>query len=1092
MRQSHEFLQSILDSLPAHIAVIDAKGVIVMVNQAWRRFGQENGLDDDEACVGMNYLDVCRKAYGSDSQEAERAWKGIRGVLEHRWSSTYLEYPCHGNGQRRWFGMHVNRLRHGDHNGAITTHLDISARKLAEKALEYESAVEAALSAIHVPLTAEHLTEGEMTEAILNHARRLTASPDGFVSAIDRNTGDNVVKTFVMESGGKPLREDGSAPVFRKGADGQYPSLLGISLNQKRGIVFNTMPPEISGHTPPGHMPIRRLMAVPVLLEGEPVGQIVLANKASDYTERDLAAIQRMAGFYALAVRRLHSLHQLRDSENRYRNLVEGMPAITYLASLDDNSATLYISPQVENILGIVPDVFLADPDIFSRMIHPDDREGLREALRRTYRDHVPLSVEYRMINATANLVWIRDDAHPLMGEDGRSMYLQGVMIDITRQKEAEAALLESRRQVELARNELESRVRERTNDLDLANRLLKDEIRQRIGIGENLRRERDRIQQYLDIAGVIFLVLNVDGAIRMINRKGLEILGYPESELLGKNWFFTCLSDEDRPLVWNLFKRIMSGEPSDEQVVSPVLTRQGERRVINWHNAVIHDREGEIVGTLSSGEDITERLRAEKALNEKHTELTQIFEAIPDAMVYANLDRRVIRINRAFTRLIGYEPEEVLGRETAMLYPNREEFLHQGELRFHSTASRDEIPYEMDYRHKNGELIICETVAAPVRDSTGATSGYLAVVRDIRKRKEMERILDNERRRLSLLFDSLPAWIILLDQDLRIRFANRVFRDIFGEPMNRFCYQVLRRRDRKCEGCLLLDPEKSSRGENELVYDDRVFQVLSYPFIDVDESPLFMELGIDITEKKTLQAEAIRAHQLASLGEMAAGVAHEINNPVNGIINYAQILLDECGGQGLTTDLAQRIGQEGERIAHIVKNLLSFARDAKEERNPVAVSPIIADTLSLMAAQLRKDGVAVRCHLPEDLPGIFANAQQMRQVFLNLLSNARYALNQKFPEFHPDKCIDITGEALTREGRPMVRLTFLDRGTGIPPEVMERIFHPFFTTKPTDKGTGLGLSISHGIIRDHGGDIRFESARGEFTRAIIDLPSHG
>lgn len=242
--------------------------------------------------------------------------------------------------------------------------------------------------------------------------------------------------------------------------------------------------------------------------------------------------------------------------------------------------------------------------------------------------------------------------------------------------------------------------------------------------------------------------------------------------------------------------------------------------------------------------------------------------------------------------------------------------------------------------------------------------------------------------------------------------------------------------------------------------------------------------------EKIALQSEAMRAAHLASLGELAAGVAHEINNPMNGIINYARIILDKSAEGSRERDIAGRIIKEGNRVDNIVGNLLFFAREVKDERLPVSLHEVLSNTLTLTEAQLKKEGIVLDLKVPDNLPFVNAQAQQLEQVFLNLISNARYALNERFPEGETAKLIKITGEKISRGGSPYVRATFLDHGAGIPADLLDKVMDPFFSTKPPGKGTGLGLSISHGIIADHGGRIAIESREGQFTQVIVELPA--
>ncbi len=246
--------------------------------------------------------------------------------------------------------------------------------------------------------------------------------------------------------------------------------------------------------------------------------------------------------------------------------------------------------------------------------------------------------------------------------------------------------------------------------------------------------------------------------------------------------------------------------------------------------------------------------------------------------------------------------------------------------------------------------------------------------------------------------------------------------------------------------------------------------------------------LARNLTEEEVVRAEAIRAAQLAAIGELASGVAHEINNPINAIINYAQIILDEPEDSETAENLSNIIS-EGRRIAGIVSNLLDFARRREEALAPVRVEKIISNSLQLVVHLLKKDGIICSIDIDDSLPPLLCNEQQLQQVVLNLISNARYALNKRYPKTCPKKRLKIKGELIQQDGAPVIRLTFTDYGIGIAPEIESRMFDPFFSTKPKGEGTGLGLSISHGLVRDHGGYIRVQSNFGEWTKFIVDLP---
>jgi len=243
-----------------------------------------------------------------------------------------------------------------------------------------------------------------------------------------------------------------------------------------------------------------------------------------------------------------------------------------------------------------------------------------------------------------------------------------------------------------------------------------------------------------------------------------------------------------------------------------------------------------------------------------------------------------------------------------------------------------------------------------------------------------------------------------------------------------------------------------------------------------------------NLTEEEVVRAEAVRAAQLAAIGELASGVAHEINNPINGIINYAQIILDEPEDPE-SVDSLKNIISEGKRIASIVSNLLDFSRPKEESVALSEINKIISNSLQLIAHLLEKDGIIYSVNIHDSVPLLLCNEQQLQQVFLNMINNARYALNKRYPRPCPEKQLHILGEFLDQEKKAFIRLTFTDYGIGIDPGIRERLFDPFFSTKPKGEGTGLGLSISHGLIKDHGGNIKVESKSGEWTRFIIQLP---
>jgi two-component system NtrC family sensor kinase len=232
----------------------------------------------------------------------------------------------------------------------------------------------------------------------------------------------------------------------------------------------------------------------------------------------------------------------------------------------------------------------------------------------------------------------------------------------------------------------------------------------------------------------------------------------------------------------------------------------------------------------------------------------------------------------------------------------------------------------------------------------------------------------------------------------------------------------------------------------------------------------------LDGTREQLMQAEKMKA-----LGELVAGVAHEINNPLAGIVGYTQLLMRERLTAGVRRRLAT-IATEAERMTKIVRNLLTFARRHAPEKALLGLNGIIDKTLDLMAYQLRVNQIHVVKDLSPDLPRTLMDFHQIQQVLINLLTNAQ----QSISEVRREGTIRLT----TRFADGWIELRVADDGPGIPLEVRERVFEPFFTTKKEGKGTGLGLSLCYGVIQEHGGTIRVESEPGEGATFVLILPA--
>ncbi|MFW6139100.1 MAG: PAS domain S-box protein, partial [Spirochaetota bacterium] len=266
----------------------------------------------------------------------------------------------------------------------------------------------------------------------------------------------------------------------------------------------------------------------------------------------------------------------------------------------------------------------------------------------------------------------------------------------------------------------------------------------------KKLQEQMERSQQYLDTAGVMIVALDRNGKVELINKKGCEILGFSEKEITGKNWFEHFIPEHSRERIRKLFQqRITDQTDMEEYGEDSVLTKNGEERLIAWHNTAVRDQSGAVVSILCSGNDITEHRAAEKALQESEKKYRSLYNSIRDAILVADTDRNIIDCNAAFAELFGYTLEEIRGKKTRYVYENDEEFKAMGkEISDH--RGDPGFLYTVHYRKKSGEVFPGETNVFYLRDDRGEIKGFIGLMRDITERKQAE--ADREKLQAQLL----------------------------------------------------------------------------------------------------------------------------------------------------------------------------------------------------------------------------------------------------------------------------------------------------------------------------------------------------
>ncbi|HEY8469759.1 MAG TPA: ATP-binding protein [Longimicrobiales bacterium] len=384
-----------------------------------------------------------------------------------------------------------------------------------------------------------------------------------------------------------------------------------------------------------------------------------------------------------------------------------------------------------------------------------------------------------------------------------------------------------------------------------------------------------------------------------------------------------------------------------------------------------------------------------------------------------------------------------------------------------------------MDPRDASDDTV--ETLAALAEQAS-------AGLESMRRAAEAER-LGRRSRLLVAAMSRMPAAVLIADAGGAVRYANRAAAALCGDPRPR----DLLGRDLDELFASELPPAVHARlaagarpadwsGELLLRRRDGTLVPVHVTCVSVHRNgraPGTVLLVRDVTSEKREQAQLMESDRLALIGGLVSGVAHELNNPLGAIGNFAELLLaGELDPD--SREMVETIGREAVRAGEIVRNLLGFARRNEGVRQEVSLGDVVKRTLSLRVYDQRKNRIEVDLDLPSDLPTVWGNANQLQQVLLNLVVNAEQAIGR-------DGRIVIRG----RTDGDMVELAVEDTGPGIPQEVRPHLFTPFFTTKPAGTGTGLGLAISRRIVDAHGGTIEASDAEGGGARFTIRLPRH-
>jgi len=620
-------------------------------------------------------------------------------------------------------------------------------------------------------------------------------------------------------------------------------------------------------------------------------------------------------------------------------------------------------------------------------------------------------------------------------------------------------------------------------------------DITERKRMEREIREATKRFEKIAEMGEDGIIVFDQDSHIEFANQMASEITGIPKDQILNREFFsFIGKSDEDF-----LEEMVMRGEGMGQKVCTEMAIRtpQGLVKDAEVCLAPAQSEDGQIK-TYAYIRDITERKKFEKELRESEEKFRNLFERVRHGLFISSKEGKFIDCNQALLEMVGYEDkEEFLKIDIAKdLYVNSEDRKTFQRLIEKQGFVKD---LEVEFKKKNGEKITVLLTAHVKRDDKGRVVGYEGLNIDISERKRMERELKEANEFLTNLIESSVDGIIVTDMKGNILIFNKGaenilgyraeevvgkmhIRSIYPPGVAKEVMEKLRSPDYGGAGKLTSFPIIHRRKDGELIEGD-----LSASLIYDENGREIASIGIfkDLRERlrierelREMQQALLQSEKLAAMGRLTSQIAHELNNPIYGIMNTLELLKTEIPPESKRRRILELSLSEIQRLAEMLRNMLSFSKPEEEKRRPVKINDLLEGILLVMEKQMKESNIKVETHFDETLPEVMASTNQMRQVMLNLLKNAKEAMPK--------------GGVLTvrtsREDRK-VTVSIQDTGVGIQEEIRDKIFEAFFTTKQKVKGVGLGLSVCYGIIKDHGGDIRVESEVDKGTTFTILLP---
>ncbi|MEE8373497.1 MAG: PAS domain S-box protein [Dehalococcoidia bacterium] len=575
------------------------------------------------------------------------------------------------------------------------------------------------------------------------------------------------------------------------------------------------------------------------------------------------------------------------------------------------------------------------------------------------------------------------------------------------------------------------------------------------------------------------------DGAITWANDRIKEMLGYTNEELIGAD-VNVFLPDEASFSEMYIAANAGLKQQSHFHGTTRARKKDGSIADIEFTASLVPGKVPfEIVGIAR---DITERKRMQEALLIKDNAI----EKSITAMAISDVQGTITYVNEACLRLWRMASrEDVLGQSFWALLQLDDEAV--GNEVASSMIEKGSWQGELSCSKRDGEQIDVQVLTAMICDEQGKPIQTITSFIDITERKRAEEAL---RIKENAIENSVDA-IVMTDMEGRLTYINQAGlkiwgssrkEDLLGEPYS----SLLKSEELAAEIAAAMSENLVWQGELAATRKDGKdvhVEVSASLVIDNQGNPIqTISSARDVTEakraeaeKRTMEQQLLLTGRLAAVGELAAGVAHELNNPIAAVQAYAQFLSSREDLDESTRSDVETIYKEAKRASKITANLLSFARKHEPEKTFICINKVVEESLELNVYRMKVNNIEISTELAPNLPNTMADFHQLQQVFVNLVTNAEQAMT----EAHGKGRLTVT----TQRAGDTIRITFTDNGPGIDEENLKRLFDPFYTTKAVGKGTGLGLSICYGIVQEHGGQLYARSKPGDGATFVVELP---